>query len=100
MICARFNLLELIVVLSASFAFPIGANGTERRTNMNTNLIANRKVGVIGIGSMGRLIARRLFESGYNLTAYNRDRAKADALVARISASVDRATPFLCLRRF
>ena len=39
------------------------------------------KLGFIGIGSMGRPIARRLLESGYNLTAYNRDRRKAEALV-------------------
>jgi 3-hydroxyisobutyrate dehydrogenase-like beta-hydroxyacid dehydrogenase len=39
------------------------------------------KLGFIGIGSMGRPIARRLLESGYNLTAYNRDRSKAKALV-------------------
>jgi 3-hydroxyisobutyrate dehydrogenase-like beta-hydroxyacid dehydrogenase len=41
----------------------------------------DRKLGFIGIGSMGRPIARRLLESGYNLTAYNRDRSKAEALV-------------------
>ena len=41
----------------------------------------HRKLGFIGIGSMGRPIARRLLESGYNLTAYNRDRSKAEALV-------------------
>jgi 3-hydroxyisobutyrate dehydrogenase len=39
------------------------------------------KLGFIGIGSMGRQIARRLLESGYKLTAYNRDRSKAEALV-------------------
>jgi 3-hydroxyisobutyrate dehydrogenase len=39
------------------------------------------KLGFIGIGSMGRPIAQRLLESGYNLTAYNRDRSKAEALV-------------------
>ena len=38
-------------------------------------------LGFIGIGSMGRPIVRRLLESGYNLTAYNRDRSKAEALV-------------------
>ena len=48
---------------------------------MITSLTANPKLGFIGIGSMGRLIARRLLESGYNLTAYNRDRTKAEALV-------------------
>jgi len=39
------------------------------------------KLGFIGIGSMGRPIARRLLQAGYNLTAYNRDRSKAEALV-------------------
>ena len=48
---------------------------------MITSLTANPRLGFIGIGSMGRLIARRLLESGYNLTAYNRDRTKAEALV-------------------
>src|SRR5437870_2520312 len=48
---------------------------------MITSLTANPKLGFIGIGSMGRPIARRLLESGYNLTAYNRDRSKAEALV-------------------
>jgi 3-hydroxyisobutyrate dehydrogenase-like beta-hydroxyacid dehydrogenase len=41
----------------------------------------HRKLAFIGIGSMGRPIARRLLESGYNLTAYNRDRSKAEALI-------------------
>lgn len=39
------------------------------------------KLGFIGIGSMGRPLARRLLESGYNLTAYNQDRSNAEALV-------------------
>jgi len=39
------------------------------------------KLGFIGIGSMGRPIAQHLLKSGYNLTAYNRDRSKAEALV-------------------
>lgn len=41
----------------------------------------HRKLGFIGIGSMGRPIAQRLLESGYQLMAYNRDRRKAEALV-------------------
>jgi 3-hydroxyisobutyrate dehydrogenase-like beta-hydroxyacid dehydrogenase len=40
------------------------------------------KLGFIGVGSMGRPIARRLLEAGYKVTAYNRDRQKAEALVA------------------
>jgi 3-hydroxyisobutyrate dehydrogenase-like beta-hydroxyacid dehydrogenase len=39
------------------------------------------KLGFIGIGSMGRPIAHRLLQAGYKLTAYNRDRSKAEALV-------------------
>jgi 3-hydroxyisobutyrate dehydrogenase len=46
-----------------------------------TPITPDCKLGFIGIGSMGRPIARRLLESGYNLTAYNRDRSKAEALV-------------------
>ena len=40
------------------------------------------KLGFIGIGSMGRPIARRLLQAGYKVSVYNRDRAKAEALVA------------------
>ena len=48
---------------------------------MIASLTVDPKLGFIGIGSMGRPIAQRLLESGYNLTAYNRDRSKAEALV-------------------
>ena len=43
--------------------------------------LAHRKLGFIGIGSMGRPIAQRLLEAGYKVMAYNRDRRKAEALV-------------------
>jgi 3-hydroxyisobutyrate dehydrogenase len=39
------------------------------------------KLGFIGIGSMGRPIARRLLQFGYKLMAYNRDRRKAETMV-------------------
>jgi 3-hydroxyisobutyrate dehydrogenase-like beta-hydroxyacid dehydrogenase len=39
------------------------------------------RLGFIGIGYMGRPIARRLLEAGFKLTAYDRDRNKADELV-------------------
>jgi 3-hydroxyisobutyrate dehydrogenase-like beta-hydroxyacid dehydrogenase len=39
------------------------------------------KLGFIGIGYMGHPIARRLLESGFNLTAYDRDAAKAERLI-------------------
>src|SRR5229473_2415984 len=45
------------------------------------------KLGFVGIGYMGRPIARRLLESGFKVTAYDRDRSKAKELV-RYGASV------------
>jgi 3-hydroxyisobutyrate dehydrogenase-like beta-hydroxyacid dehydrogenase len=42
----------------------------------------NDRLGFIGIGYMGRPIARRLLESGFKLTAYDRDHTKAEELIA------------------
>jgi 3-hydroxyisobutyrate dehydrogenase-like beta-hydroxyacid dehydrogenase len=39
------------------------------------------ELGFIGIGYMGRPIARRLFETGFRLTAYDRDHSKAEELI-------------------
>jgi 3-hydroxyisobutyrate dehydrogenase-like beta-hydroxyacid dehydrogenase len=41
----------------------------------------NDRLGFVGIGYMGRPIARRLLESGFKLTAYDRDRSKPDKLI-------------------
>jgi 3-hydroxyisobutyrate dehydrogenase-like beta-hydroxyacid dehydrogenase len=41
----------------------------------------NNRLGFIGIGYMGRPIARRLLESGFKLTAYDRDHNKAEELI-------------------
>ncbi len=41
----------------------------------------NSTLGFVGIGYMGRPIARRLLESGFKLTAYDRDRSKAEELI-------------------
>ena len=41
----------------------------------------NDRLGFIGIGYMGRPIARRLLESGFKLTAYDRDPNKAGELI-------------------
>ena len=40
----------------------------------------NARLGFVGIGYMGRPIARRLRESGFKLTAYDRDLSKAEVL--------------------
>jgi 3-hydroxyisobutyrate dehydrogenase-like beta-hydroxyacid dehydrogenase len=47
----------------------------------------NDKLGFVGIGYMGRPIARRLLEAGFKLTAYDRDRSKAEDLI-RYGATV------------
>jgi 3-hydroxyisobutyrate dehydrogenase len=39
------------------------------------------KLGFVGIGYMGRPIARRLLESGFNVTAYDRNRSKAEEVI-------------------
>ena len=39
-------------------------------------------VGFIGLGQMGQAIARNLLKAGHHVTAYNRTREKAEALVA------------------
>jgi 3-hydroxyisobutyrate dehydrogenase-like beta-hydroxyacid dehydrogenase len=39
------------------------------------------RLGFIGIGYMGRPIARRLLEAGFMLTAYDQDRTKAEQLI-------------------
>jgi 3-hydroxyisobutyrate dehydrogenase-like beta-hydroxyacid dehydrogenase len=39
------------------------------------------RLGFVGIGYMGRPIARRLLESGFKLTAYDRDHRKAEDLI-------------------
>src|SRR3989442_11799806 len=41
----------------------------------------NDRLGFVGIGYMGRPIARRLLESGFKLTAYDRDLSKAEQLI-------------------
>jgi 3-hydroxyisobutyrate dehydrogenase-like beta-hydroxyacid dehydrogenase len=39
------------------------------------------RLGFVGIGYMGRPIARRLLESGFKLIAYDRDHSKAEELI-------------------
>jgi len=46
----------------------------------NTNGGMRDRLGFVGIGYMGRPIARRLLESGFKLTAYDRDHSKAEEL--------------------
>jgi 3-hydroxyisobutyrate dehydrogenase len=41
----------------------------------------NSRLGFVGIGYMGQPIARRLLESGFKMTAYDRNRAKTEELI-------------------
>src|SRR5207253_562567 len=48
---------------------------------MNSLTKENARLGFIGIGNMGSRMAKRLLEHGYQVTAYNRSREDAEALV-------------------
>ena len=48
---------------------------------MNPITPEKNKIGFIGVGYMGRPIAQRLLEAGFKVTAYDRDRSKANELV-------------------
>ncbi|HBB87237.1 MAG TPA: hypothetical protein DC047_06445 [Blastocatellia bacterium] len=48
---------------------------------MNSLTNEGTRLGFIGIGNMGSRMARRLLDHGYQLTAYNRSREPAEALV-------------------
>jgi 3-hydroxyisobutyrate dehydrogenase len=55
----------------------------------------NSRLGFVGIGYMGRPIARRLLESGFKLTAYDRDRRKTEGLL-QYGGSVAHSVSELC----
>ena len=48
---------------------------------MNAITREKSKLGFVGVGYMGRPIARRLLESGFMLSAYDRHRNKAEQLI-------------------
>ena len=47
------------------------------------------RIGIIGIGMLGKAVATRLLKSGYQLTVYNRTREKADQLKTLGASVVD-----------
>jgi 3-hydroxyisobutyrate dehydrogenase-like beta-hydroxyacid dehydrogenase len=71
----------------------------KRIFGMNPITPEKNQLGFIGIGYMGRPIAQRLLKSGFKVTAYDRNRSKAEALsqyggtvaesVAKLSSSCD-----------
>ncbi len=48
-----------------------------------------KKVGFIGLGIMGKPMARNLMKAGYDVTVYNRSRAKVDELAAEGATAAD-----------
>lgn len=50
------------------------------------------RIAFLGIGLMGKPMAKRLLQAGYPLTAWNRTRAKAEALAAFNARVVDHAS--------
>ncbi len=59
----------------------IGQPSAKGRFSMNAITSATSKLGFVGVGYMGRPIARRLLEAGFKLAAYDRDRNKAQELI-------------------
>jgi 3-hydroxyisobutyrate dehydrogenase-like beta-hydroxyacid dehydrogenase len=58
---------------------------------MNKIAPEKNKLGFVGVGYMGRPIAQRLLGSGFKLTAFDRDRSKAEELIqfgGRVAESV------------
>ena len=55
-----------------------------------------KRIGFIGLGIMGAAMASHLMDAGYELTVYNRTKAKADALVAAGAHYCD--SPAACAR--
>ena len=49
------------------------------------------KLGFIGLGNMGSRIARRLLDHGYQVSLYDRDLAKAEAIAAHAVALLDQS---------
>jgi 3-hydroxyisobutyrate dehydrogenase-like beta-hydroxyacid dehydrogenase len=49
--------------------------------HMDAITAEKNQLGLVGVGYMGRPIARRLLESGFKLAAYDRHRAKAEELI-------------------
>jgi 3-hydroxyisobutyrate dehydrogenase-like beta-hydroxyacid dehydrogenase len=68
-------------VLSTHAKLKWKAKLAEGRFIMKPIMQGKDKVGFIGTGYMGRPIAQRLRESGFKLTAYDRDPSKAEELI-------------------
>src|SRR5436853_3241460 len=64
-----------------------GHNLCQQETGMAKN---DQKIGWIGMGRMGSPMAERLLKAGYDLSIWNRTRAKAEPLAAKGGKVVDK----------
>jgi 3-hydroxyisobutyrate dehydrogenase-like beta-hydroxyacid dehydrogenase len=83
-----------------------GSRNMEPPTNSPAEEHTSRRVGFIGLGQMGRPLAGRLLEVGYDLVVWNRTRERAEAIaaghpgrvsIAESAAAVGAATDRLAL---
>ena len=56
--------------------------GPGAKVNLTRNIGPGSKVGLIGLGLMGRPMGHNLLKAGYSLTVWNRTAARAESLVA------------------
>src|SRR5882757_8521092 len=67
---------------------------TEQQIHAGVPVPSTQNLAFLGLGQMGAPIARLLLTQGHNVTLWNRDRSKAEALQsgnARIAASLQEA---------
>src|SRR5579863_7022166 len=61
----------------------IASQGCTKKAPMKPLTESRAKLGFVGLGHMGSLIAQRLLNRGYQLTAYDLELTQAQALAAR-----------------
>src|SRR6202008_3857943 len=64
-------------------ADPIAGHGADSKKDpfMKSFTADQVRLGFVGVGAMGGRIVRRLRDHGYQVSVYNRNRAKAEALL-------------------
>jgi 6-phosphogluconate dehydrogenase (decarboxylating) len=78
--------------------FAAAFSAEKKESEMNSLTKENTRLGFIGIGNMGSRMAKRLLEHGYQLTAYNRSREAAEALVkSKVSTPIHKVSSLTCV---
>src|ERR1700745_3762723 len=72
------------VKLTVTYACRHSDVGTQKMGDLMKLLTSGQvKLGFIGLGNMGSRIAERLLDHGYQLSVYDRDLGKAEAIAAQ-----------------